>query len=262
MFKKSGIFFSIIFLFFSSLLLSAPSSQKTTKFEYRIQGEDVFFTTEGNIFLVQPVSIICKDNMLYFAAQDITAKRDLIVSKTKEVKNIIDQEDRKVVKVTYLLADANNNAIYKDYELVLFLEILKGYPFLAISSKFTYTGNGVNECAINWALDSIYEPFKYYTIPGKTKEETYKLVKTKKTKIGQANWIFANIGDGTGGGLIAPAAILGRGEDFIFLNSVPPKKKLRKGESIDLFMIFLPINKNYKILGEIFEKIKNRKWEY
>lgn len=51
-----------------------------------------------------------------------------------------------------------------------FLEILKGYPFLAIYSKFVYTGDGVNECAINWALDSIYEPFKYYTIPAKKKE--------------------------------------------------------------------------------------------
>ncbi|MCM8777344.1 MAG: hypothetical protein NC905_03685 [Candidatus Omnitrophica bacterium] len=246
----------IIFLFLSSLYHAA------SRFEYKIKDEDVFFVTEGSMFLVQPVSIICSDNMLYFAAQDITAKRDLIVNKTKEVKCIVDQDDRKVVKATYLLADAKSNTVYKDYELVLFLEILKGYPFLAISSKFVYTGNGINECAINWALDSIYEPFKYYTIPVKGKEETHKLVKTKKTKIGQANWIFANRGDGTGGGLIAPAAILGRGEDFIFLNSVPPKKKLKKGESIDLFMIFFSINKNYKIIPTIFEKIKDRKWEY
>ncbi|MGI6595579.1 MAG: hypothetical protein ACOX1Z_02645 [Candidatus Ratteibacteria bacterium] len=38
--------------------------------------------------------------------------------------------------------------------------------------------------------------------------------------------------------------MLGRGEDFIFLNSVPPKKKLKKGESLDLFMIFVPITKD------------------
>ncbi|MCM8833005.1 MAG: hypothetical protein NC816_03690 [Candidatus Omnitrophica bacterium] len=62
--------------------------------------------------------------------------------------------------------------------------------------------------------------------------------------------------------MIAPAVILGKGEDFIFINSVPPKKKLSKGESIDVFMIFMPINKNFKILEELFQKIKDIKWEY
>lgn len=243
-------------LFFSSLYAEVP------KFGYKIQDEDVFLMTEGNVYLVQPISIICKDVMLYFAAQDSTLKRDMVVNKKKEIKVVSDEEGRKVIKATYLLADAQKNTIYKDYELVLFLEIQKGFPFLAIYSKFVYTGTGTSKCAINWAMDSVYEPFKYYTIPVKGKEKTHKLVKTRKTKIGQANWIFANRGDGTGGGLIAPAAVLGRGEDFIFLNSVPPKKKLKKGESIDLFMIFVPINKNYKILPELFEKIKNKKWEY
>lgn len=254
---KKKILSLLIFLFIVFPLYSAAP-----KFGYKIQGEDVFFMTEGNTFLVQAVSIICKENMLYFAAQDITLKRDMIVNKVKEIKVIVDEQERKVVRATYLLADAKTEKVYNDYELVLFMEIQKGMPFLAIYSKFVYTGAGVSECAINWALDSVYEPFKYYTIPGKTKEETYKLVKTKKTKIGQANWIFANRGDGTGGGLIAPAAILGRGEDFIFLNSVPPKKKLKRGEFIDIFMIFVPIEKNYKILQEIFEKVKDKKWEY
>jgi len=111
-------------------------------------------------------------------------------------------------------------------------------------------------------MESVYEPYKYYTIPQKDKILTYKLEKTKKTKIGHANWIFANTGKGEGGGLIAPAVILGKGEDFIFINSVPPKKKLSKGESIDVFMIFMPIEKNYKILEELFEKTKTIKWEY
>jgi len=246
--------------FFSLPLFAQEPKEK--KFLCQVSKEDVYLVTEGNMYLVQPVSIICADNMLYFAAQDINAKRDLIVSKAKETKVLVDQNDRKVVKATYLLADAKSNVVYNDYELVLFLEILKGFPFLAISSKFVYKGQGTHECAINWALDSVYEPYKYYTIPVKGEIKTFKLVKTKKTKIGQANWLFANIGDGTGGGLIALSAILGMGEDFIFLNSVPPKKKLSSGESIDLFMLFMPINKNYKILPEIFEKIKTKKWEY
>lgn len=250
--KKILVFLVLSCMCFSSMLVAA------SRFGYKITEEDLFFITENNnMFLVQPSSIICSGNMLYFAAQDFTARKDCTVSKTKEIKVIVDENDRKVVRETFLLAN-EKNVVYSDYELVLFLEIREEFPFLAIYSKFVYNGSGTHECGINWALDSAHEPFKYYTIP----RGTYPLVKTKRTKIGQTSWIFANTGEGVGGGLIAPAAILGRGEDFIFLNSVPPKKKLGKGESIDIFMIFLPINKNYKILPELFEKIKNIKWEY
>ncbi|MCS7179778.1 MAG: hypothetical protein NZ891_00280, partial [bacterium] len=198
-------------------------------------------------------------NMLYFSAQDFTKNRELLVKKTKEVKVIKDEPKRKIIRITYSLGDKTE---YPEYSLVLFLEIREEFSFLAIYSKFIYNGEGTSECGINWAMESAYEPYKYYTIPEKGKIMTYKLEKTKKTKIGQANWIFANTGKGEGGGLIAPAVILGKGEDFIFINSVPPKKKLSKGESIDVFMIFMPIQKNFKILEEIFDKIKTIKWEY
>jgi len=254
--KKLYGFMVISCLLFSSILTAA------SRFAYRISGEDVFFITENNsVFLVQPASIVCSGNMLYFAAQDFTAKKDFIVAKTKDIKVIIDEKNRKVVKETFLLAD-DKNKVSSDYELVLFLEIRQEFPFLAIYSKCVYTGSGIHECGVNWGLASAHEPFKFYTIPQKGENKTYPLVETKRTKIGQTNWIFANTGEGIGAGLIAPAAILGRGKDFIFLNSVPPKKKLGKGESIDIFMIFLPVNKNYKILPELFEKIKNIKWEY
>lgn len=256
--KKRALSVFIFFLLLSSALISSSGANR---FGYRTVINDVFFMTEGNMFLVQPESIVCSGNMIYFAAQDATAKKDLIVNKTKNIAVVVDENARKVVKMTFLLSD-DKNTVYNDYELVLFLEIREGFPFLAMLSKFVYTGSGTRECGINWALDSAHEPFKYYTIPHKGEIKTFPLVKTKRTKIGQANWIFANKGDGVGGGLIAPAAILGRGEDFIFLNSVPPKKKLSKGESIDLFMIFVPINKDFKILPELFEKIKSIKWEY
>ncbi|HOL23105.1 MAG TPA: hypothetical protein PLQ41_09675 [bacterium] len=116
MVRKMTFFGFIIILFLSPLYSAVP------RFEYKVQGEDVFFMTEGNIFLVQPVSIVSGGSMLYFAAQDSTLKRDLTVSKTKEIKVLVDQADRKVVKATYFLSDEKNN-IYKDYELVLFLEI-------------------------------------------------------------------------------------------------------------------------------------------
>jgi hypothetical protein len=230
-------------------------------FGYKFTPEkDVLLITEDNNFLVQPQCIISKGNMLYFAAQDFTKNIELLIKKTKEVKVIKDEPKRKILKVVYSLWDGKKE--YQDYSLILFLEIRKEYPFLAIYSKFVYTGEGTSECGINWAMESAYDPYKYYSIPEKGKVMTYKLEKTKRTKIGHANWIFANTGTGEGGGLIAPAVILGRGENFIFINSVPPKKKLAKEESIDVFMIFMPIEKNYKILEELFQKIKDIKWEY
>jgi hypothetical protein len=252
---KYKIFLIFLILFF------VESGFSVVKFGYKFTPEkDVLLITEENNFLVQPQSIISNGNMLYFAAQDFTKKKELIVKRTKEVKVVKDEPKRKIIKATYALGDDKSE--YSDYSLVLFLEIREEYPFLAIYSKFIYNGEGVSECGINWAMENAYQPYKYYTIPEKGKIMTYKLEKTQKTKIGQANWIFANTGKGEGGGLIAPAVILGKGENFIFINSVPPKKKLSKGESIDVFMIFMPIEKNYKILNELFEKIKNLKWEY
>jgi len=252
---KIRLFLILLILFFYENCISV------VKFGYKFTPQnDVYLITEKNNFLVQPQSIISNGNMLYFAAQDFTKNRELIVKRTKELKVIKDEPKRKIIKATYVLGDDKNE--YPDYSLVLFLEIREEYPFLIIYSKFIYNGVGISECGINWAMENAYEPYKYYTIPEKGKIMTHKLEKTKKTKIGQANWIFANTGKGEGGGLIAPAVILGKGENFIFINSVPPKKKLSKGESIDVFMIFMPIEKNYKILNELFEKIKNIKWEY
>ncbi|MBN1444502.1 MAG: hypothetical protein JW957_00140 [Candidatus Omnitrophica bacterium] len=252
----------IFCLLLVSCLLLLSKSSAASKFSFRISGEDVFFITENNsMFLVQPSSIICNGNMLYFAAQDFTAKKDLTVEKTKDIKVIVDEENRKVAKATFLLAD-DKKGVQRDYELVLFLETRKEFPFLVIYSKFVYTGSGTNECGINWAVDSTHDPFKYYTIPQKGENKAVPLVKTRRTKIGQANWIFVHNGKGVGAGIIAPAAVLGRGEDFIFLTSVPPKKKLKRGESLDVFIIFMPINKNFKTLPEIFERIKTIKWEY
>lgn len=230
------------------------------EFGFKFTSEkDILLITKDVNYLVQPQSIMAHGNMLYFAAQDFTKNRELLIKKTKEVKVIKDEPKRKIIRVTYSLGD---KVEYPEYSLILFLEIREEYPFLAIYSKFVYNGEGTAECGINWAMESAYEPYRYYTIPEKNKFGTYKLEKTQKTKIGQANWIFANTGKGEGAGLIAPGVILGKGEDFIFINSVPPKKKLSKNESIDVFMIFLPINKNFKILPELFEKIKNIKWEY
>lgn len=249
---KIGGFFLFLFLL---------NSWALPKFGYKITKEkDVFLFTQDNTYLIQAQNIVSAGNMLYFAAQDFTKNIELIVKRIKDVKVVKDEPKRKIIKVNFSLGDEKKE--YPDYLLEVFFEIREEFPFVAIYSKFIYNGSGRSNCGINRAMEATHEPYKYYTIPQKGKHMTYKLEKTRKTKIGHANWIFANNGKGEGGGLIAPAVILGKGEDFIFINSVPPKKTLEKGESIDVFMIFMPINKNYKILEQLWEKVKNIKWEY
>jgi hypothetical protein len=260
--KFKFLFFSVAFLFISSLSLVFSESVPIEKrFGFRIIKDSVMMYTKGNIYVVSPECINCQNNLLYFAAQDSNANKNMISKKTENIEVITDEENKKVLKATFLLGE--DDKIFPDYKLELFLEMRREYPFLAIYSKFFYTGKDTHACGINWGLESYPEPlYKYYTIPQKGKLNTYRLVKTRRNKIGQANWIFANRGDGTGAGLIAPAVILGKGEDFIFVNSVPPKKKLTKDESLDVFMIFMPIQKNFTILGKIFEEIKQIEWKY
>lgn len=250
---------ALLLSIFLCSLLHAASSDRT--FCYRILHDDLFMIAEKNMYLVQPESIVCDGSMLYFAAQDFTAKRELVTNKKKEIKVLHDEDDRKTVKMTFSMKD-EKDTVHNDYELVLFLEVRKGAPYIVVYSKFVYKGGGRNQCGINWAMEGVHKPFIYYTIPHRDETKTGRLVKTRRSKIGQANWIFANAGDGTGAGLIAPASLLGRGENFIFLNSVPSKKQLAKGESLDTFMIYMPINKNFKVLSEIFEEIKDVKWEF
>ena len=249
----------LCFVFFMLFLLT-PLINSAEKFGYKIGREDVFMFTQGNIYLIQAESIVTGGYYLYFAARDFTAKEDLTVGKIKKVDIKVDEPERKVIKTTCSLEDKNKK-ICSDYELELFTEIKKGFPFLVIYSKFKYLGSKENKCGINWGADSS-QGFKYYTIPQKGEIKTYPLVKTKKTKIGQANWLFVNDGKGEGIGLIAPAVLFGRGESFVFINSVPRTKNLKDGTSIDTFMLFMPINKNFKILPELFEKIKDINWEY
>jgi len=145
--------------------------------------------------------------------------------------------------------------------------VRKGYQLMAFMSKFVYLGKGVHKCGINWGLssDNDKNPFKYYTIPDKSgKELTYRLEavsKFKKNKIGYAKWLYLHGGKGSGIVLICPA-MLGKGEDFIFINTVPPTKNLQKGESADVFMVFLPINKNVKTIPKMYEDIKKLEWDF
>ena len=143
--KKTLRCFIFLSLFFAAVAaVPLTASAQPPRFDYRIVRDDVFFMVGNNTFLVQPVSIVSGGSMVYFAAQDFTGKRNLIVNRTKDIKVITDEKNRKVVRVTFLLGDDEKNNVYNDYELVLFLEIREGMPFLAIYSKSLLSVYGSN----------------------------------------------------------------------------------------------------------------------
>jgi hypothetical protein len=132
--------------------------------------KDILLIKKENNFLVQPQCLISKGNMLYFAAKDFTKDIELLIRKPKDIKVVKDEPKRKILKITYTLWDEKKE--YPDYTLVLFLEIRKEYPFLAIYSKFIYNGERTSECGINWAMESTYEPYKilFYSRKGESND--------------------------------------------------------------------------------------------
>ena len=234
---------------------------KNEKLFVKVDKQDIIFYTGGIMYTIQSEGINLAGNTMYFAARDFTDNKDLIVKKIEKIECRVDTPERKVYKTTIRLGDKN---IDPGYRLEIFSEIKKGYPFLALYSKFFYLGNDVHKCGINWGLSSPYnsDPYKYYTMPQDGKFLTYPLKdKDGKSKIGYAKWLYLHNGKGSGIGLICPAMI-GKGEDFIFINSVPPEKELSGTDSADVFMIYMPISKNFKILDQMYDEVMKMRWTF
>lgn len=247
------------------LLVGFQCTSGAKELYVEVQEEDVLFATEGAIYDVSATGIHFAGYIMYFAARDFTANKDLIMKELKEAKIIVDRPDRKVVKAVFLMEN-QKGVIDNDYQHVVFLETRKDYPFLAVDSRFVYLGNSTHVCGINWGLEGNSEAnrFKYYAYPEGKKVLNYKLGPLKSTqsnKIGVVNWLYAHDGKGEGAGLIC-AGVLGKGEDFIFINSAPQKKQLKKGNYIEVFFLTMPISKNFKILQQIYDEIKTVKWVY
>jgi len=237
----------------------------TDKLGMRVDAEGVALATSGCLYYAQPACITTSGYILYFAAKDFTSNKDLLV-KTLEKTEIRENSDtRKAVKATFGLAE--RDTVDPDYKLDVYLEVRKGYPFMAIYSKFAYVGEGSHECGINWGVSegnaSAREKFRYYTMPVEGKIRTFKLGKSGQgqEKIGYSKWLYVHNGRGAGAGIICPY-MLGKGEDFIFINSVPPKKELTRDMSLDIFMVFVPINKNFKMLDTWYSQTMKINWQF
>ena len=239
--------------------VKAPA--KNEKLFAKVDKQGIIFYTGGIMYTIQSEGISSAGNTMYFAAKDFTDNKDLITKKIEKIECRVNTPERKVYKITIRLGDKN---IDPKYRLEIFSEIKKGYPFLALYSKFFYSGNDVHKCGINWGLSSPYasDPYKYYTIPKENKPVTYRLKDDAgNNKIGYAKWLYLHNGKGSGIGLICPSMI-GKGEDFIFINSVPPEKELSGTDSADVFMIYMPIAKNFKILEQMYDETAKMQWTF
>jgi hypothetical protein len=221
--------------------------------------------TTGTMYTIQAEGVSSAGNTMYFAAKDFTNNKDLISKKIEKIECRVDTPERKVYKMTLQVGDKD---IDPEYRLEIFSEIKKGCPFLALYSKFFYLGSDVHKCGINWGLSSPYasDPYKYYTIPKEGKFLTYRLKdETGSNKIGYAKWLYLHNGKGSGIGLICPAMI-GKGEDFIFINSVPPEKELSGTDSADVFMVYMPITitKKFKIsnFNQVYDEVMKMQWTF
>jgi hypothetical protein len=269
--KKVFVVWLSLFLLSGTLCYgkeTAPVSKKTVKVPAKNEKlfaqadkQGIIFYTGGIMYTIQAEGINSAGNMMYFAAKDFTDNKDLVTKKIEKIECRVNTPERKVYKTTIQLGDNN---IDPKYRLEIFSEIKKGYPFLALYSKFFYLGNDVHKCVINWGLSSPSDsdPYKYYTIPKEGKISTYRLKdESGGNKIGYAKWIYLHNGKGSGIGLICPA-MLGKGDDFIFVNSVPPEKELSGTDSADIFMVYMPIAKNFKILDKMYDEIMKMRWTF
>ncbi len=255
----------VVLSFLMVFLLGFHANAAKEKLYVEIQKEDVLFATEGAMYDASVSAINSAGYIMYFAAKDFTANKDLVVRKMEDARFIVNTSERKVVKAVYLMEN-QNGVIDKDYRHVVFYEVRKGQPFLAVDSRFVYLGEGTHICGINWGMsgNSDNNRFKYYAYPKGGKVLNYKLGPLKSTqsnKIGVVEWLYAHDGKGYGAGLIC-AGILGKGEDFIFINSAPQKKQLKKNNYIEVFFITMPISKDFKKLSTIYNQIKNVEWKY
>lgn len=207
----------------------------------------VILETGGKSYTMMSSTLSTEGYLAYFAAQDFTHKKEMIMHEFKEVKVVKDEENVKGIKTVISLKDLDNRVL-PDYELVVSLQIKRNYPCLVVYSQLLYKGREPARMGLNWGIVSA---FQYYIYPegGKVKArklEVAGIMKGKATKLGKGAypWVWPTDGRGYGLGIMTMGMLLKNPrEGEIVITDVPPKRKLSRGEFMDVPFILLPTTK-------------------
>ncbi|HIE44339.1 MAG TPA: hypothetical protein EYP78_06055 [Candidatus Omnitrophica bacterium] len=267
-----SILFIVVFVLLQGERISAAEEEQFGYEIKMVKGKPFAVTlrTDGKRYVVMSTALKVGSYIAYFAAQDFTHRKEMIMNEFKEVKVVVDKEDVKGIKTVISLKTLDNK-IVDDYELIVSLQIKRGYPCLAVYSKLVYKGKESAQTGFNWG---IIDGFRYYAYPegGKVKArklEVAGVMKSKATKLGKGAypWVWPTSGKGDGLGIMTVGMLAKNPleeEAEIVISDVPPKKKLASGEFMDVPFILLPTTRKeggYKPMRSLYERVKNLKWE-
>ncbi len=228
----------------------------------------VVLETGGKSYMMMSGALKTEGYLAYFAAQDFTHGKEMIMHEFKEVKVVKDEEDVKGIKTVISLQDMDGRVL-PDYELVVSLQINRGYPNLVVYSKLVYKGREPARIGLNWGITG---DFQFYVYPEgdeirARRLEVAAIMRGRATKLGRGAypWIWPTNGKGDGLGIMTVGMLLKNPlEGEIVITDVPPKRKLSRGEFMDVPFILLPTTKEeggVKPVRELYERVKRVRWE-
>ncbi|MCD6220356.1 hypothetical protein J7K43_08250 [Candidatus Calescamantes bacterium] len=265
--KKAG-FFSLIFLITLPLLSEGKGFTCEIKKDRKGNPIAIIFETHGKKYQMLSSALRADKYLAYFAAEDFKHKKEMVMGEFKEIKIVKDEERIKGVKTFISLKDQNNEEV-KDYILQVNLAIRKEFPCLAVYSKLIYKGSETTEAGFNWGISG---DFRYYACPERgrivaRKLEVKGVMEKRATKLGKGAypWVWPTSGKGDGLGIMTVGMLVKNPEEKeIVITDVPPKKRLKKGDFMDVPFILFPTTKEeggLKALRRFYERVKKVKWE-
>lgn len=134
---------SALFIFMVGACFGEAPKEKNVPLKERlfvkVTKDDAIFFTSGAMYIIQADGIALPQSLLYFSAKDFTTNKELLIKKPEKIEFIFDDPQRKLVKATFLLGDNKvESDINPNYRLEIYAEVRKGYPLIALTSRFIY----------------------------------------------------------------------------------------------------------------------------
>jgi hypothetical protein len=221
----------------------------------KIKHVEIFINDQKYTFF--PYAIRTGKYEIVFAGSDETRGRkwDIMLGGIKTAKVLIDKADHKKLNIVYELESARRTKrrlVYKEYGLELMVEIRRGFPCIAILSRFKNKGPSKCRIAQGWG------PFKgkYWTTEGFLGRIVTKRFIPIPKKIGIKKWIYIHDkrAGGNGLGIITPG-ILGTNQDGVFINPIPSRKTLKRYETQDIVFTLTHVQVSYQELIKLYKSL-------